>query len=75
MVNYRRNRVAGGTFFFTVTLLDRQKPLLVDHIDLLRQIVIDVRVKLPFVVDAMVVLPDHWHAQELGLRGGQWRFR
>ena len=62
MVNYRRSRIAGGTFFFTVNLLDRQKTLLVDHIDLLRQLVIDVRVKLPFVVDAMVLLPDHWHA-------------
>jgi putative transposase len=62
MVNYRRSHVAGGTFFFTVNLLDRQKTLLVEHIDLLRRIVIDVRVKLPFVIDAMVVLPDHWHA-------------
>ncbi len=62
MVNYRRNRVACGTFFFTVNLLDRQKTLLVEHIDLLQQIVVDVRVKLPFVVDAMVVLPNHWHA-------------
>lgn len=59
MVNYRRSRVAGGTFFFTVNLFDRQKTLLIDHIDLLRQIVVDVRAKLPFVVDA---LPDHWHA-------------
>jgi putative transposase len=62
MVNYRRSRVAGGTFFFTANLLDRQKTLLVKHIDLLRQIVIDVRAKLPFVLDAKVVLPNHLHA-------------
>ena len=62
MVNYRRSRVAGGTFFFTVNLFDRKKTLLVDHVDLLRSIVIDVRAKLPFAIDAMVVLPDHWHA-------------
>ena len=61
MVNYRRNRVAGETFFFTVNLLDWRKTVLVDHIDLLRRIVIDVKTKLPFVIDAMVVLPDHWH--------------
>ena len=62
MVNYRRNRVAGGTFFFTVNLFDRRKTILLDHVDLLRRIVIDVKTKLPFVIDAMVVLPDHWHA-------------
>ena len=50
MVNYRRNRVAGGTFFFTVNLFDRRKTILLDHVDLLRRIVIDVKTKLPFVI-------------------------
>ena len=62
MVNYRRSRVAGGTFFFTVNLLDRRKGLLVDHLAALRRIVLDVKTDLPFLIDAMVVLPDHWHA-------------
>ena len=62
MVNYRRSRVAGGTFFFTVNLLDRRKGLLVDYVAALRRIVLDVKIDLPFVIDAMVVLPDHWHA-------------
>ena len=62
MVNYRRNRVAGGTFFFTVNLFDRRKTILLDHVDLLRRIVIDMKTKLPFVIDATVVLPDDWHA-------------
>ena len=61
MVNYRRSRIAGGTFFFTANLLDWRETLLVDHIDRLRRIFIKVRTKLPFVIDAMVVLPDHWH--------------
>ena len=61
MFNYRRSRIAGGTFFFTVNLLDWRETLLVDHIDRLPRIVIEVRTKLPFVIDAMVVLPDHWH--------------
>jgi hypothetical protein len=34
--DYRRNRVPGGTFFFTVNLLDRRSGLLVTHIDALR---------------------------------------
>ena len=62
MVNYRRSRVAGGTFFVTVHLFDRRKTILLDHVDLLRRIVIDVKTKLPLVIDATVVLPDHWHA-------------
>jgi putative transposase len=62
MVQYRRSRVAGGAFFFTVNLRNRRDSLLVDHADALRQIVSDVRVQLPFNIDAMVVLPDHWHA-------------
>ena len=38
------------------------KTVLLDHVDLLRRIVIDEKTKLPFVIDATVVLPDHWHA-------------
>jgi len=37
MSNYRRSFVQGGTFFFTVNLLERNKSLLVDHVDLLRK--------------------------------------
>ncbi len=62
MVQYRRSRVAGGTFFFTVNLRDRTCTLLVDHAGQLREIVRDVRKQLPFTIDAMVILPDHWHA-------------
>ncbi len=62
MVLYRRNLAAGGTFFFTVNLRDRSCTLLVDHAGQLREIVRDVRKQLPFTIDAMVILPDHWHA-------------
>jgi putative transposase len=62
MVQYRRNLIAGGTYFFTVNLQDRRRALLVEHIDDLRSIVREVQAQLPFSIDAMVVLPDHWHA-------------
>ena len=62
MVQYRRSRVAGGIFFFTVNLRDRRLTLLVEHAKVLRDIVRGVRTELPFVIDAMVVLPEHWHA-------------
>ena len=52
----------GGTYFFTVNLLERDKSLLVDHIDLLREVVSVVKKQRPFYIDAWVVLPDHMHA-------------
>ena len=36
MANYRRNFLAGGSYFFTINLADRRLTLLNDHIDLLR---------------------------------------
>ncbi|MCQ8130831.1 REP-associated tyrosine transposase [Methylomonas rivi] len=61
MPNYRRNFVAGGCYFFTVNLLERQRTLLTDHIDLLRDAVRRVKRLYPFHIDAWVVLPDHMH--------------
>ena len=61
MPNYRRNRVMGGTYFFTANLLDRQSDLLVRYIDSLREAVRNVREKHPFYIDAWVVLPEHTH--------------
>src|SRR5262249_27311251 len=61
MVRYRRNYVAGGTFFFTVTLADRTSHALTDHITALRDAVRHARHSQPFAIDAVVVLPDHLH--------------
>ena len=36
MPHYIRARIAGGTYFSTVTLLERQRHLLTEHIDALR---------------------------------------
>jgi len=62
MPNYRRAFVPGGCWFFTVNLLDRRKALLVDHIDALRDAVEKTRRRYPFIIDPVVVLPDHIHA-------------
>ena len=62
MPNYRRNFVAGGCYFFTVNLLQRQgNDLLTRHVDLLRQTVRSVRKRHPFHIHGWVVLPDHLH--------------
>ena len=62
MVLYRRNRVAGGTYFFTVTLRNRKSSLLVERIDDLRATVREALRKRPFHIGAWVVLPEHPHA-------------
>jgi putative transposase len=61
MVRYRRNFLAGGTFFITVTLVDRRSSVLIDHVDVLRTAVASTRRRHPFAIDAIVVLPDHLH--------------
>jgi REP-associated tyrosine transposase len=63
MTNYRRWRVAGGTYFFTVVTLDRRR-ILVDDVArrALREAFRIVRSRRPFRIDGIVLLPDHLHA-------------
>ncbi|MGY6216916.1 REP-associated tyrosine transposase [Methylolobus aquaticus] len=62
MPNYRRAFIPGGTWFFTVNLLERHRNgLLVREIDLPRETVRRVRTRYPFRINAWVVLPDHLH--------------
>ena len=62
MVQYRRNFVPGGTYFFTVTLADRRASLLKDHADALLAAIRRIRDLHPWQTDAMVILSDHLHA-------------
>jgi putative transposase len=62
MVGYRRNRIAGATYFFTVTLRDRRSDLLVREIHALRDAWETAARRVPHTVIAAVVLPDHLHA-------------
>jgi putative transposase len=63
MMNYRRNRIQGGTYFFTVVTANRtpvfNSPAAVDC---LRTSFSAVMQRFSFVIDAMVVLPDHLHS-------------
>ena len=62
MPDYRRAWHPGGTYFFTVNLLQRHgNDLLVRHVDVLRQAVRSVRLRHPFRIHGWVVLPDHLH--------------
>ncbi len=63
MSNYRRLFIPGGTWFFTVNLLQRQNNnLLIREVNLLRETVKSVRKRYPFRTNAWVVLPEHMHA-------------
>jgi putative transposase len=61
MPQYIRAFVPGGTFFFTVTLLERRRKFLTEHIDDLRAVFKAARQHRPFTVEAIVILPDHLH--------------
>ena len=61
MPDYRRLRVAGASYFFTVNVEDRASRLLLTRIEALRRAFRTTRVELPFRVDAIVVLPEHLH--------------
>lgn len=62
MPNYRRAWHPGGTYFFTVNLLQRHgNDLLVRCIGDLREAVRVTRRKHPFEIHGWVVLPDHLH--------------
>ena len=62
MSNYIRNQLAGASYFFTLTLAQRNTSLLTDNIDLLRQAHQRANALHPFNTIAICILPDHLHA-------------
>ncbi len=62
MSRYRRVKIEGGAFFFTVAFADRGSGLLVHHVERLRRAYGDVQERFPFDTVAICILPDHIHA-------------
>ncbi len=62
MPEYRRLRIEGGTYFFTLVTYNRH-PWLCSEIarSTLRKAIEWVRLKYPFEIDALVLLPEHLH--------------
>ena len=62
-MRYRRVRVEGGTYFFTVVTYQR-RPIFADAamVDLLHRSIEKVQARHPFEIIAQVILPDHLHA-------------
>jgi len=62
MTEYRRAYIAGASWFFTVNLAERKdNRLLIDQINALRQAFAYVKQRRPFRMEAVVILPDHFH--------------
>ena len=60
MRTYKRQRVEGGCYFFTVNLANRHNnDLLVREIAAPREAFRQTRADHPFEIDAIVVLPEH----------------
>ena len=60
-MEYRRYRLIGGTYFFTINLLNRKSSLLTEHANILKEAFAYVKQRHPFEIPAIVVLPDHIH--------------
>ncbi len=63
MSEYRRVRIPGGCYFFTLALYDRRAAVLTDERvrAALRAATIETRRDYPFCIDAWVLMPDHLH--------------
>ncbi|NEP62710.1 MAG: transposase [Symploca sp. SIO2G7] len=61
-MEYRRAKIAGGTYFFTVVTHDRRQFLCEpDNISLLRDAFRCIMQNHPFKIEAIVILPEHLH--------------
>ena len=61
-MDFRRAWIKGGWYFFTVVTHERQPLLTIpENIARLRAVMESVKVKRPFAMPAIVILPDHLH--------------
>ena len=58
MPDYRRYRVSGDTYLFTINLLERRS---IRKMEALHEAVRRTRAERPFHIEGWVVLPDHLH--------------
>ena len=60
-MRYRRLYTPGASYFITVTLANRDSNLLTENIEKLRNTFKKVLHQHPFTINAIVILPDHFH--------------
>jgi putative transposase len=78
-MKYRRTKIEGGTYFFTVVTHNRRAFLCEpENIELLRESFRYTQKSHPFKIEAIVILPDHIHCiwtlppEDLDF-SGRWR--
>ena len=61
-MNYRRAFIPGGSWFFTL-VTENRRPIFAapENVAVLREAFRTVKVKRPFLLDAIVIMPDHLH--------------
>ncbi len=60
-MQYRRSNIKGACYFFTINLANRKTRLLVEEFEILRNVINHVKQQHPFQLDAMVIMPEHFH--------------
>ena len=60
MANYRRIFLDGYSYYLTI-VTHRRNPILIDNIELLRESFRVSKSSYKYTIDAIVVLPDHFH--------------
>ena len=60
MANYKRIFLNGYSYFITVVTHQRN-PILIDNIELLRKAFKESKTKYDYQINAIVILPDHFH--------------
>ena len=62
-MQYRRDYTQGASYFFTVVTFRRVKFLQsVEAVNFMRQAFKDEMTRRPFIIDAIVIMPDHIHS-------------
>lgn len=60
MADYKRVFIDGHSYFLTV-VTHRRNPILIENVDLLRESIREAKSKFVFDIEAIVILPDHFH--------------
>ena len=57
-MNYRRAHIKNSKIFIII-VTSKRRPILIENIDLLRNSFKQIKKKIKFQIDAIVILPDH----------------
>ena len=60
-MRYRRIKISGTTYFFTINLANRKSTLLLDNVSNLKAALTTAKTKHPFKIEEIVILPEHLH--------------